>query len=98
MLFDLQLILRMQKLLLILTVFIISCNQRHSVQPLVLIETRFGEIEIELFPERAPETTAAFLENIKGGVYENASFYRVLKADQLPTDYNSGLIQGGVYN
>lgn len=63
----------------------------------VTIETAFGDIEVELYPEKAPLTTEAFLKNIDAGVYENASFYRVVKAEQLPTDHNSGIIQGGIY-
>ena len=37
------------------------------------------------------------MANIQAGVYKNGSFYRVLKAEDLPTDFNSGLIQGGTW-
>ena len=55
-----------------------------------------GNIEIELYPDQAPKTVAAFLSFIDSGFYTTSSFYRVLKAEELPTDNNSGIIQGGI--
>jgi peptidyl-prolyl cis-trans isomerase A (cyclophilin A) len=63
----------------------------------VLIETGMGDIEIALYADKAPKTVAAFLANLDAGVYEKASFYRVLKNENVPEEYNTGLIQGGVY-
>ena len=81
----------------LLIVFIVGCNTSDKNKPVVTIITKLGDIEVELYPQKAPKTVAAFLKNIKDGAYKDAAFYRVLKADPLPNDHNTGLIQGGVY-
>ena len=42
----------------------------------IVIETAIGEIEVELYPERAPLSAAQFLRYVDGGHYEGAAFYR----------------------
>ena len=42
----------------------------------IVIETAIGEIEVELYPERAPLSVAQFLRYVDGGHYEGAAFYR----------------------
>lgn len=74
-----------------------SCSQKRSRNPVVEINSSFGDIQIELYPAKAPKTVAAFLSYIDSGYYKNTSFYRVIKADEMPTDYNDGLIQGGMW-
>lgn len=56
-----------------------------------------GSIEVELFPKQAPKTVAAFLSYVDSGLYSNATFYRVLKQEDVEPKYNSGLIQGGIW-
>lgn len=89
-------IMRIFKLLVLFTI-LVSCNNSSHENPHVVIETGLGDIELELYPAKAPKTVAAFMANIKSGVYENGSFYRVLKADELPSDFNTGIIQGGTW-
>ena len=87
----------MYKYIFILAVSYISCSHPHYDNPHVIIHTRLGEIEVELFAGKAPRTVAAFLSNVKAGLYTDGAFYRVLKAEELPTDNNTGIIQGGVW-
>lgn len=82
-------------LFLILGLFLIGCSQYKY--PHILIATQLGDIELELYPEKAPVTAAAFLAYVDSGYYTNASFYRVLKADELPNEHNTGIIQGGIW-
>jgi peptidyl-prolyl cis-trans isomerase A (cyclophilin A) len=82
--------------MLLILVLAMACQQPVYKNPHVLISTRMGDIELELFPEQAPKTVAAFLSYVDSGFYTNASFYRVLKADEYATQNNSGLIQGGI--
>lgn len=64
----------------------------------VVIETRFGDIEAELYPEKAPATVTAFLRNVDAGYYRNTSFYRILSDDnQVTGTLHSHLIQGGLW-
>ncbi|MDB5201780.1 MAG: peptidylprolyl isomerase [Ferruginibacter sp.] len=89
----------MQKLLpLLLLAFLLSCSTKKYANPHVLIETGAGDIEIELFPAKAPKTCAAFMQYVEKGLYKNSSFYRVIKNEDLAPEYNSGLIQGGIHH
>lgn len=87
----------MKKILIVIALFFFSCSTKKYTTPHVLIDTEYGEIELELYPDKAPNTTAAFLGNIDARLFDNSSFYRVVKNDNVPPEYNSGLIQGGVY-
>lgn len=74
-----------------------SCTHPHYKNPHVVITTRLGDIEVELFPGKAPKTVAAFLSYVDKDFYKNSSFYRVLKSEEQPTNFNTGIIQGGIY-
>ena len=66
--------------------------------PVVVIETKFGDITLELYPQKAPATVSAFLKNIDSGYFNNCSFYRVLRKDnQVTGSLHSYLIQGGIW-
>ena len=85
-------------LFIILTLLWLGCSSPHYKNPHVTIETRQGDIEIELYPDRAPQSVAAFLTYIKRGYYKNSSFYRVLNDDNQPSNApKASLIQGGTY-
>ena len=74
-----------------------SCKPSYK-NPHIEIQTRIGEIELELYPDQAPKSVAAFLSYIEKGYYENSTFYRVLSNDNQPSDaFKAELIQGGVY-
>ena len=47
--------------------------------PNVLLDTTEGEILIELYPDKAPETVANFLKYVDEGFYKNTIFHRVIK-------------------
>jgi len=60
----------------------------------VVMETPMGEIEIAVYPERAPISANNFLEYVRGEHYSEASFYRVV---HQKTDGTSiGVVQGGL--
>jgi len=82
---------------MIVATILFSCNQLQYKNPHVLIVTAFGDIEVELFPEKAPKTVAAFLSYIDSGFYNNSSFYRVVMLEGLSSADNVGLIQGGIW-
>ena len=76
---------------------VISCSHPNYKNPHVIIETGLGDIEVELFPAKAPKTVAAFLSYVDSGFYNKTSFYRVLKTEEMPTETNTGIIQGGMW-
>ena len=53
---------------------------------MVRLHTNFGVIELELDPERAPETAKNFLAYVESGFYSNTVFHRII---------NGFMIQGG---
>lgn len=81
----------------ILAMLFVSCNQTAYKNPHLIIETQLGDIEIELFIDQAPKTVAAFLAYVDSGFYDKTSFYRVLKSEEYPTENNTGIIQGGLW-
>ncbi|MBL0881943.1 MAG: peptidylprolyl isomerase [Chitinophagaceae bacterium] len=84
---------------LLLLSILIACKQPvNSVNPRVVIETKYGEIELELYADRAPATTAAFLSYVDSGFYENTSFYRVLNVNNQPSNApKTEILQGGLW-
>lgn len=46
--------------------------------PQVLLETTSGDILLELFPDKAPETVKNFLQYVDEGFYDNTIFHRVI--------------------
>jgi peptidyl-prolyl cis-trans isomerase A (cyclophilin A) len=75
-----------------------SCSHPKYKNPHVLIETAYGDIEVELYPDKAPKSVAAFLSYIDSGLYKNSSFYRVLKEENQPSaSFKAELIQGGIW-
>ena len=73
-------------------------SEKKYNNPVVVIETKFGDIKVELYPQQAPATVAAFLQNIDSGYFKDCSFYRILRNDnQVTGSLHSFLIQGGVW-
>ncbi len=88
----------MNKLIFILlSTLLFGCDQPDYKNPHIVIFTSYGDIEVELFPEKAPKTVAAFLSYIDSGYYNNGSFYRVVLLEGLSPAGNTGLIQGGIW-
>ena len=55
----------------------------------VIMTTTMGEIEIELYPDKAPVSVENFLSYVRSGFYDNTVFHRVI---------NGFMIQGGGYD
>jgi peptidyl-prolyl cis-trans isomerase B (cyclophilin B) len=53
---------------------------------MIILHTNFGDIKIELNNEKAPQTSANFLQYCKDGFYDNTLFHRVI---------DGFMIQGG---
>jgi peptidyl-prolyl cis-trans isomerase B (cyclophilin B) len=49
-----------------------------AAAPRAIIETRFGEIEIEFFPDKAPGHVKNFLDLARKGFYDGTTFHRVI--------------------
>ncbi|MBA2762728.1 MAG: peptidylprolyl isomerase [Segetibacter sp.] len=87
-----------RKLWLYLLCILVACSTRQYKNPHIKIQTRLGNIEIELYPDKAPKSVSAFLSYVDSGYYKNATFYRVLNLDNQPSgSYKAELIQGGLW-
>jgi len=89
----------MKKFALIVVAFLImSCSKPHN--PRVIISTDLGDIEVELFTEKAPITSNNFLMYVDSRRYNNgnAYFYRTVRLDNQPNKpIKIEVIQGGFY-
>jgi cyclophilin family peptidyl-prolyl cis-trans isomerase len=56
----------------------LSAEESAQSKPVVRLETTLGNIDIELYPDRAPETVANFLDLVEGGFYDGLIFHRVV--------------------
>ncbi len=62
----------------------------------VRIYTSAGNIEVELYGDKAPVTTSNFLQYVKDGVYNGGSFYRSVRPNNQRKDQpHIEVIQGG---
>ena len=68
----------MKKLATILCLLTLTF-QTHAGNPQVQFVTNFGEIELELFQDKAPKTVANFLTYVEQGFYNDTIFHRVIK-------------------
>lgn len=57
-----------------------------NANPVVVMETSMGPIEVELYADKAPESVKNFLAYAKDGFYDGTVFHRVI---------NNFMIQGG---
>ncbi|MEN9569815.1 MAG: hypothetical protein RL172_1046 [Bacteroidota bacterium] len=87
----------MKKILLIFLVACLGCNSSKSNFPSITIYTSMGDIEAELYPDKAPQTVASFISYINKGFFNNAAFYRVVLLEGATPALNTGVVQGGVW-
>lgn len=87
----------MKKLLIISLVFVfIGCTKNQN--PRVLISTQLGDIEADIFVDKAPVTATNFLRYVDSARYNNdlACFYRIVRLDNQPDKpIKIEVIQGG---
>lgn len=65
----------------------------------IVIETGEGDIEVELYGDKAPQSVKAILAIVDQKLYDNTSFYRVLNDDNQPSNApKAELLQGGLWS
>jgi len=63
--------------------------------PIVVLETSQGNIELELFAKVAPKAVKNFIELSKKGYYDNLIFHRVIKGFMIQGGDPTGTGRGG---
>jgi peptidyl-prolyl cis-trans isomerase B (cyclophilin B) len=76
----------MKKILFVITGLFLSSIVLASEKPVILMETNMGNVEIELYPKKAPKTVENFLRYVNEDFYNETTFHRVIK---------NFMIQGG---
>ncbi|MBN1378091.1 MAG: peptidyl-prolyl cis-trans isomerase [Gammaproteobacteria bacterium] len=72
-----------------LLLFAAGITSSFAANPRVNIQTNYGDIILELYPQQAPLTVTNFLSYVDSGFYAGTLFHRVIK------DF---MIQGGGYD
>lgn len=73
----------------------LKANDEEVVE--ILMQTGAGDIQLQLFPQRAPLTVANFLAYVDGKHYDGGEFYRVVRSDnQAQNKIKIAVIQGGM--
>ena len=63
----------------------------------VLMTTALGEIELELYPDKAPLTVANFMRYVDRGFYDGGIFHRIVTPHNQPHNkIRIEVIQGGI--
>ncbi|RLD65235.1 MAG: hypothetical protein DRI95_09205 [Bacteroidetes bacterium] len=61
-----------------------------------VIKTSLGDIQLELYPKKAPITVSNFLNYVDGNLYKNSSFFRVCTPDnEAKREIKIEVVQGG---
>lgn len=83
----------MRRIALAMAVALLSCGlaiaaepAKKGGKPVVLLETSMGNIQVELYPDKAPISVKNFLTYVKEGHYDGLIFHRVIR---------NFMIQGG---
>ena len=86
-------------IVLILLAGTIILNAREDRDPLVIIKTELGNIEVEIFQDKAPISAGNFLKYVDEGKYKNSSFYRTVTLNNQPkNNVKIEVIQGGLFD
>jgi peptidyl-prolyl cis-trans isomerase A (cyclophilin A) len=81
--------------IILLSSVIISAMEYKN--PVVLIKTEMGNIEVEVFQKKAPVSAENFLKYVEDGIYKNSYFYRTVTPDNQPdNNIKIEVIQGGI--
>ena len=82
--------------LLVLVTLLFACSSEAPQGVRVTMATSLGEIELELYPDKAPVTVENFLRLVDGGHLEGGTFYRVVSPDNDNGSPVISVIQGGI--
>jgi peptidyl-prolyl cis-trans isomerase A (cyclophilin A) len=64
----------------------------------VQIETALGDVEIDVFDDRAPASAGYFLADVRGGLYDGSCFFRIVTLQNQSAEEGRRVevIQGGL--
>ena len=69
----------MNKLICLLILFFsLISSQSNAKENIMILKLKYGEVQIELYPEKAPNHVKRFTELANQGKYDNVVFHRVI--------------------
>lgn len=82
----------------VLVLVVSGCQSGVPGEAVVTVEltTDLGVIELAVYPQRAPISAAGFLAYVDAGLYDGATLYRVVRADNDPSAAPIEVVQGGL--
>jgi peptidyl-prolyl cis-trans isomerase B (cyclophilin B) len=72
-----------------LSIGLLGCHKLDK-NTVAVLETTYGKIVLEFYPDQAPKTVANFQELVKAGFYDGTKFHRIVNPGPAPI-----AIQGG---
>lgn len=75
-------------------VVLTACGRGETITH-VNLQTELGDIEIEVYADRAPISAANFLYYVDNQLYDGEGFYRAVRPETDPRGQGMELIQGG---
>ena len=76
------------------TLILAACGDPNTTS--VIIETKLGDIEIDVYNSLAPKSSADFLYYVDNGLYDGQGFYRAVRPETDPRGLGMEIIQGGL--
>ena len=74
---------------------LLACGPKVDNSPNVIIETGLGNIEIEVYPDKAPLSAGDFLKHVDRKYYHGQAFYRAVSSENDNREMGMSIIQGG---
>ena len=68
----------MKKIIYLFIIFFSLVNTKLVAKNIMILKLEYGEVEIELYPEKAPNHVKRFKELADGGKYDGVVFHRVI--------------------
>jgi peptidyl-prolyl cis-trans isomerase A (cyclophilin A) len=94
---------KIMKLITTLVIFLsllVGCkldsSKAEDSQVAVVLTTSLGDIELVVYPQKAPLSAGDFLDYVDRGLYQGAAFYRVIRPDNDAGSPVIEAIQGGL--
>ncbi len=69
---------KLAAMMILLSTIVLVSHPQAGENPMVKMTTNFGVIEIELFQDEAPDTTANFMQYVNEGYFDGLIFHRVI--------------------
>ncbi len=68
----------MKKIIYSFIIFFILLNNIIAMENIMILKLKYGDVEIELYPEKAPQHVKRFKELADSGKYDGVVFHRVI--------------------